>query len=169
LCQGRFSTLLRQKVAVPVKSVDRRERNWMQVMEEYDSEEQSVEDDDDVEEGDSADGYEEDFVVPDDVIVYDSGKVVRQKKAPPVGPFGRPPANQKDCIIKTRDGEIITITWNLPPPGDDSDDEFQPEEMDEELDDDEFQGDDEFQPDEMSVSEEEVIYDPRGRNSGKQK
>jgi hypothetical protein len=158
---------LRQKVAVPVKNVDRRERNWMQVMEDYDSEEQSVEDEEE-EEGDSADGYEEDFVVPDDVIVYDSGKVVRQKKAA-VGPFGRPPANQKDCIIETRDGEIITVTWNLPPPGDDSDDEFQPEEMDEELDDDEFQGDDEELDDEMSVSEEEVIYDPRGRNSGKQK
>lgn len=85
LCQTRFFQLCRiaepnhkdkevqaktktgNNVVVSVKNVDKRQENWMQVMEEYDSEEISIhtdseEDEDDEALGSEGDRYEPDFV-----------------------------------------------------------------------------------------------------------
>jgi len=128
LCQRRFLKLCRidrvnknprnQTTMTKVKPVDRREESWMQVMEEYDSEECSIhtEDDhsgsdDDEELGSEGDRYESDFVVPDDVVIYASGKIVRLADAGR-NPFGKPPRGQPDSVIVTQDGQKITISWN---------------------------------------------------------
>ena len=78
LCQTRFLQLSRissvnragvDKTVVSVNEVDRREENWMQVMEQYDSEEQSIYTDTEEEEGSAADRYESDFVSGFDFIL----------------------------------------------------------------------------------------------------
>ena len=101
---------------VTVQNRDRREANWMQVMEEYDSEDQSIhtsdEEEDEEAEGSEADKYENDFVLPDHVIVYEDGQVVELcDSVGTLNPFGKPPKGQPDSTITTADGNVITVSW----------------------------------------------------------
>jgi len=118
LCQQRFLKLHRLGGGGhhhQVKAVDRREENWMEVMEQYDSEECSIHTDDEEEGEDSEelDQYEPDFVLPDNVILYENGTVVDMRSSDDPAPFRRPPRGQPDSIIETEDGQIITISWYL--------------------------------------------------------
>lgn len=186
LCQKRFLHLCRTTPSsksaqnVKVRHVDKRMDNWMQVMEEYDSEEQSIHTSDDEEEeaeGSEADCYEPDFVVPDNVIVYEDGQIVDLgNEMATMNPFGKTPKGQKDSIIKTSDGQIITITWARDEPissnvamSEDSDGEFkieneqmsvssEGEDIDDEEEDDE---DDDDRTDQVIPEGARVLYRPR--------
>lgn len=88
----------------------------MEVMEQYDSDECSVEPEDSEE--DSArvddDGYDVDFVLPDHVVVYENGMVVDHRGPDnSEGIFGRAMPGQRDSVIETRDGQIITVKWAM--------------------------------------------------------
>lgn len=117
LCQQRFLKLYRISGAEHhhVEPVDKREENWMEVMEEYDSEEASIhtEEEDSSDLGSEGDRYEPDFVLPDNVVIYESGKIVDMRRESDEfhRPFGKPPRNQPDSIIETADGQIVTISW----------------------------------------------------------
>lgn len=121
LCQQRFLHLYRKDGKTVVKPKDDRLDNWMQVQEDYDSEEQSIhtsDDEDEDEMGSEGDRYEADFVVPDGVIVYESGTIVDTRlnglrdSLENMNPFGKAPRNQPDSIITTGDGQVITVSWN---------------------------------------------------------
>jgi hypothetical protein len=120
----------------------------MQVMEEYDSEECSI-DSEEEELGSEGDCYEADFVVPDNVVIYASGKIIRDDDDEQ-GPFGKPSKNQPDSIIETQDGQIITISWHVHKEDISSDEDYI-QEMSNEDDDD----DDEDYVQEMSIEDDE--------------
>lgn len=117
LCQARYNELRpseKNKKDVKVKNVDRREKNWMEVMEQYDSEEESIDSEEDF--GSEADCYEEDFAVPDGVVVYEDGTIVDERDEDDFVPngYGRSNPKQKDSIITTNDGQTIKISWMHP-------------------------------------------------------
>lgn len=124
LCQCRFLTLSRlddaTKSTVSVKPVDRRERNALEVLEQFDSEEQSV--DDDESRGSEADYMEEDWVVPDHIVVREDGAILDMREVMDLQAFGKVKRGQKDCIFKNAHGENITIAW-LPSQFEDDDEE----------------------------------------------
>lgn len=105
-----------------VKHVDRREENAMRVLEELDSGEQSIHTDDDEDEmslGSEGDYLEEDFIVPDGVIIDEDDNVIDMRASSEGGkcnnranPFGRVKRDQPDCIFTTKDGERIIISWD---------------------------------------------------------
>jgi len=98
----------------------------MEVMEQYDSEDDSG--------GDSLDRYEEDFVLPDNVVYYESGQICDFRTGDE-NPFGRAPRGQPDSIIRTRDGTVITISWHHPSAensGDPEESEYEPSDDDDE-------------------------------------
>ena len=125
LCQRRFLELYRLAPtetgksatgqSVKVKATDKREANWMQVMEEYDSEEHSIHTSDDEDEenmGSEGDRYEPDFVLPDNVVVYEDGKIVDLRNSfDCMNPFGKAPRGQLNSTITTEDGQVISISW----------------------------------------------------------
>lgn len=151
-----------------VKEVDRREENWMEVMEELESEE---EDSDDSEN----DCYEEDFVLPDGVCVYEDGLIVDERSENDEF-VDKVSHKQKDCIIKCDNGEIIRIQWlnqqrqsHRPQILDnDSDNEYVPAEIS--YSSDEFLDEDEEDEESFESEEEDerqtygrVIYNPKKR------
>lgn len=113
LCQARFTEL--RPCVVRVKNIDRREENWMEVMEQYDSEEQSVDSDED--DGSEADVYEEDFAVPDGVVVYEDGTIVDERDEEDYVPneFVKDHPKQKDSTIVLKDGKVITVPFHKKP------------------------------------------------------
>ena len=115
LCQKRFYHLMRdKKVAVKVKQVDNRGENALRVMEEFDSESASLapEDDDEEEMGSEGDYLEEDFVVPDGVIIKDDGSVWDMRQSMEYhNPFGKVKYGQRNCVFTTEEGREITISW----------------------------------------------------------
>jgi hypothetical protein len=117
LCQRRFLKLRRiaSKHTTKVTHVDHREENALRVLEQFDSEDQSVEDDEEEEEdwGSEADYYEEDFVVPDGIIIDNKGNVWDHRAHLEVNPFGgRVKHDQADCTFVTQQGKTIVISWN---------------------------------------------------------
>lgn len=135
LCQARFLHLHRVSAGITnVDPVDKREENAMQVLEQFDSEDQSIADDsnEDDDNGSDADRYEADFVLPDGIIIHEDGSVVDYRPSmrhDETNPFGKRPRGQPDSIIVLNNGQKITVSWNDTPPkhivnsGDDDDDD----------------------------------------------
>ncbi len=115
LCQRRFLKLRRvaSRRLTKVTHVDHREENALRVLEQFDSEEQSIEDDEEEDWGSEADYYEEDFVVPDGIIIDDRGRVWDHRSQINVNPFSRVKHDQEDCTFVTNQGKTIVISWNM--------------------------------------------------------
>lgn len=131
LDQCRFTALIKKyentTVEKPVKHAENREKKWLEMEEEIGSESihSSLEEDDsegvdDEEEDDdeNQDVYEEDFVVPDGVLIYADGEIIDSRSEYPdlyeKNPYLRGPKNQPDSKITTEDGQVITISWENP-------------------------------------------------------
>lgn len=139
LCQRRFLSLSRGESCVTVAPVDRRERNALEVMEQLDSGEQSICSEEASTSGD--DYLEEDFVVPDHIVIADDGAILDMRELMEYqNPFGKVKKGQKNCTFQNALGEHITIEWlpsQIESDNDDDDEaEYVPKEEDE-LDDEE--------------------------------
>lgn len=122
ICQQRFVQLYRDGSVREVDYVDKREDNAMRVLEQFDSEEASIDDESTL--GSEGDRYEEDFVVPDGVIITEDNRVIDQRPTMRRrNPYGTAPRNQPDSII-TLNGRRITVSWDPPP--DDEDASYEP-------------------------------------------
>jgi len=53
--------------------------------------------------------------LPDHVVEYTNGKIVDYRNVREANPFGGVvPSGQPDSTITTKDGQVITISWNHP-------------------------------------------------------
>jgi len=170
LCQTRYNELRpTDSKKTTVQNVDRRDRNWMEVMEQYDSEEESIDSDEEM--GSEGDCYEEDFAVPDGVVIYEDGTVVDERDEDDFVPNEFAPVHpkQKDSIIMTVDGQPISISWrhekttiqhNGQVAGDDEDGEFVPKS---EEDSDDYDDDEDEDEDDEDSSSSASVEEPRKR------
>ena len=75
---------------------------------------------------------EEDFIIPDGVIIANDGTILDTRGDMTGGnPFGKVKPGQPDSIHVTPSGERIIISWNIDQMGNfDSDDDYQQQQQD---------------------------------------